>query len=169
MEFYSMSNRPQTIPMPKTSIFEPEYMEEIDPKTGKSVLKKIGEVNVYERVQASKDSCSIDLILDKYKNVVDDKTIFNIRKDFADFSDMPDNPIDAHNLLIRAARGFDNAPEELRKEFNNSFGEYLAAAQNGKLASYLSSKQSVSEPVVNEQQPVQENNNNGGERLNYGK
>lgn len=168
MDFYSMSNRPQTIPMPKTSIFEPEYMEEIDSKTGKTILKKTGEINVYERIQASKDSCSIDLILDKYKNVVDAKTIFNIRKDFVDFTDMPDNPIEAHNLLIRAARSFDNAPEELRKEFNNSFGEYLAAAQNGKLAAYLASKQSVSEPVVNEQPVQQQNNNNGGERLNYG-
>lgn len=130
--FYSETNRPPIIPAKKTSKFEPEYEERIDTKTGMTYLKKTGETNVYERIQASKDSTDIQKIVERYQITLENKPEMNM-DEVLDYTNIPGNLIEAQQLIIKAKQLFEKEPKDIREKYNGNFNEYLMAAQSGEL------------------------------------
>ena len=130
MEYYSESNRPAVIPCESGDKIMKQYTEKID-KDGKKHLIEAGSTNVYEKIQASKEQSLIENIIRKYS--VDVNIPTNITEEILDLSNMPDNFIDAYNLIQEAKEKFEKEPEQIRSEFNNSFEEYMVGATNGKL------------------------------------
>lgn len=132
MQFYSRSNLPETIAQPKCEKIVPTYGKEIA-KDGTVKIVETGKTNLYEKIQASKESTMVYNILDRFN--AGDVTALNQRQGtYGDFTNMPRTLAEAQQTLIDAEKYFMALPLEVRKEFNHSLSEFLAVAGNGKLA-----------------------------------
>lgn len=141
MEYYSESNRPAIIDTPAGSEFSTNYIEKID-QDGKKQLVEAGKTNIYERIQAAKENSLIKNIIERYQ--IDINRPSNIQEGIGvDLTQMPDNFIDYYNMMQELKAQFEQEPSSIRKEFNNSFEEYLAGANNGKLAKLYNKGQNL--------------------------
>lgn len=154
--FYSETNRPKTIAMPKSSQYETEYIEEVD-KDGKKHLKEVGKTNVYEKIQASLEATKVENIIKRYTMNPANVELLNRRVAiYADISDVPENMIDAYNTIEQAKDHFAGEDTKIKEAFNNSFTEYLAGAMNGKLAEVLGLNKKVETAPAVETTPAKE-------------
>lgn len=131
MEFYSESNRPPIIAHRKTNSIVPTYEEVINTKTHKKELKKVGETNVYQKIQESRNSTDIQKIIERYQINLEDKP--KINEEILDYTNNPTSLIEAHARILQAENIWNKEALDVRKHFNNNFNEYLAAANNGEL------------------------------------
>lgn len=142
MKFYSESNRPRTIPQPETSRIEPEYQERTDPKTGKKYLKKTGEVDVYAKIQESKESSLLKNILDRYK--IDPKdSATKIDENIFDYTTQPANLMEALAIAEEAKEIYNQSSADIKQAFNNSYTEFLAGAVDGRLKKVIKETKNV--------------------------
>ena len=132
--FWDNSPKP-IIPMPQCSKFEPEYREELD-KDGNKYLKKIGQINFYDKIQEARDSVELSNLIQMYLPKVDEFDLTKIEETIEDFTYLPDNLIDVENIILKAREVFDTSPIEIKNLFNNNFHSFLAGSQNGTLESY---------------------------------
>lgn len=101
-----------------------EFIGHYDPD-GVLRLEKSGEKNVYEEIQAYKDSADINVILKKY--LAGDEAVLNrIQGTYADVSTLPKTYADILNLQIRAEKDFLALPEEIRSRFGNDPTQFIA-------------------------------------------
>lgn len=138
--FYSESNRPKTIPMPKTNKYEPEYKEVLN-KNGKKELKEVGKINVYEKIQEARAGSALDEITKKYLIKINDMDLTKLEEAVTDLTNVPTNLIETMNVINNAKEIYESAPAELKNRFNNNFTEFIAGAQNGTLESLLKKKE----------------------------
>lgn len=131
MEFYSESNKPPIIAHKQTSTITPIYEEVINTKTNKKELKKVGETNVYQRIQESRDSTDIQKIIERYQINLNDK--INVNEEILDYTNNPTSLIDAHAMIVQAENIWNKEAQDVKQKFNNNFVEYLAAANSGEL------------------------------------
>lgn len=148
-KFYSESNKPATIPIPKSSEIEPEYKEVIDTKNGKTILKKIGETNVYKKIQEAADGVTLKEIINRY-GIKPEDSIDAIKEameneNVLDYTNISNNLIDNLNKINEAKNIFDNSSKEIKQHYNNNFNEFIAAAQSGELNNYIKSKTTPAE------------------------
>jgi hypothetical protein len=122
--------------MPTTSKFEPEYKEILNAQ-GKKFLKKVGETNVYEKIQAGKDSATLENLINKYKIKINDENLTKLDETITDLTNIPTNLVEALNTIDEARATYENSPTEIKKVFNNNFTEFLAGSQNGTLESLI--------------------------------
>lgn len=136
MKFYNRSNRPATIPMPECSKEIPVFGLKINKETGKKELKKTGTTNIYEKIQAAKESCEIYNILKQYQegNI---EVLDKVHGVYGDFTNMPKTLAESQQALIDAEKTFMSLPLDVRKEFNHSTSEFLAAITNGKFETIM--------------------------------
>lgn len=132
MPFYSRNNRPETIPVPQSKKLIPTFSLEINKTTGKKELKETGKTNIYDMIQASKESTMIYNILDRFQ-AGDVEVLNKVQGAYGDFTNVPRTLAEAQQQLIDAENLFMSLPLEMRKEFNHSTSEFLAAAANGDL------------------------------------
>lgn len=146
--FYSETNRPRTIAQKETNRVEPEYEERTDPKTGKKYLKKVGETDVYAKIQESKESSMLKNILDRYK--IDPKdSATKIEDNVLDYTTQPKNLMEALAIAEEAKSIYNQSSAEIKQAFNNSYTEFLAGAVNGKLQQVIKeTKKENSKDVV---------------------
>lgn len=148
MLFYSESNKPTRVAMPKCPKYQPEYEEFIDPKTGNEYLKETGKTNTYERIQEAKDGALLKNIIERYNFKIDETRLDKIENTINDFTGIPDNIIESLNIVNQARTTFDEMPKDIKNMFNNNFNEFLIGAQNGTLKSILD-KKTGNKQVVN--------------------
>lgn len=151
MEFYSRTNRPATIPYPKSDKIIPTYSLQINLETGKKELKETGKTNIYEMIQASKEETLIYNILKRFQEG-DIEALNKTQGIYGDFTNMPRTLAEAQQLLIDTEKSFNNLPIEIRREFNMSTSEYLASLSNGKFETVM--EKYKKEPKV--QQPIEQ-------------
>lgn len=132
MEYYSESRRPKTIAQPETNPIEPDYEERTDTKTGKKYLKKVGETDVYAKIQESKESSLLKNILDRYRIDPKDSAI-KIDDNILDYTTQPNNLMEALAIAEEAKAIYNQSSAEIKQAFNNNYTEFLAGAVNGKL------------------------------------
>lgn len=121
---YSILKTPERKPTPEGTRFINTYQEQID-KKGKLTLKKIGETNVYERIQADAESCKIENIL--HAVAMGDLNALNQREaTYCDATTMPKSLREAQDLVIRLRSEFYKMPVDVRKEFDNSPEKYVS-------------------------------------------
>lgn len=133
--FYSETRRPSRISQPKTNNIEPIYKEAINTKTGKKYLKKVDEVDVYEKIQAAAEGVTLKEIIKRYgiNPFESAEKIDEFGTEILDYTNQPKNLMEALEITNEAKNVFDNLSKEIKQIFNNNFSEFLAGSQNGKL------------------------------------
>lgn len=136
----------------------PVYQERTDQK-GKTYLKKIGDTNVYEKIQASLEETQTYNIIERYKQT-GDITLLNQRKTiYGDFTDIPNSPADLQNTLVKAQQAFDSLDRKVREAFENDAGMFTQAILNGtfkdKMQKFVN-KKPQQQQTKTEQKPQQQ-------------
>lgn len=110
---------------PTGSIYLTTYEEEIDKKSGRKKLAKVGQVNVYEKIQADLEDTKIENII--HKLAMGDLSVFKkAQLTYADAEDFPKDLMEAQNIVVKAKYEFDQMPKEVREIFHNSPEEYVS-------------------------------------------
>lgn len=107
------------------SRYENTYQEEIDKKSGKKVLVKVGETCVYDMIQADLEQSKIENIIHKLA-MGDLSVLREAELTYVDADDFPKNLMEAQNIVVKAKAEFDKFPPEVKKEFNNSAEQYVS-------------------------------------------
>lgn len=96
-----------------------EYTYKLD-KSGHKILVKSGEkTDVYARIQADRDSCDINILMQRFIN--GDSSAIEINKGaYIDTRDLPKNMFEVYEKGLEAEQYFDSLPVELREMFDNS-------------------------------------------------
>lgn len=125
---------------------EPTYSERYDDK-GVPYLEKTGEINTYERIQSYRDECDINSILTRYAN--GDQTVLQRPGYYLDTTVLPQNIIDATNMINEQKAKFAALPIEVRNKFNQSFEQWAATAGSDEWAKKMGlEKQPEVQPSV---------------------
>lgn len=104
-------------------------------ENGEKKLKQKGYTNRYEKVQSHAEECKIENILAR---ATVDPSVLNARTgQYIDTVDMPKSLAEAQMLMQKVENEFNSLPVEVRKEFNNSAEEYIAAYGGKKWAEAL--------------------------------
>ena len=142
MQYQTQENRikPKT---PSGSNLIPIYSETID-KQGKTYLKKIGNTNIYEKIQASLEETKVYNILEKFEKT-GDPSILNRRQGvYGDFSNIPKSPIEIQNIILRAEKEFNSLDKDVRQAFENDVGMFKQSIMDGsfeeKMQKFIKSK-----------------------------
>lgn len=130
MEFYSRVNKPETIPAPSGEKVVPTFSLRISKETGRQELVQSGTTDIYEKIQASKESTLIYNIIERFQN--GDISALNQHNGYyGDMTTIPTTLAGMKQALIDAENHFNQLPLEVRKEFNHNVNEYLNAFDNG--------------------------------------
>lgn len=93
-------------------------------KDGEKILKENGYTNIYEKIQADRDSADINNIIARV--IRGDTSMLNFNDTYGDFINTPTNLIDAMNIQLRANAMWNSLPAEIRKEYDNDVNKYMA-------------------------------------------
>lgn len=125
---------------------------------GTADLVIVGKVNVDEKIQSYRDSCDIQVLLERFAN--GDVTALSKSPSFyADLSDMPTNLAGYLQLIHDAEKAFFSLDPDVRSRFNNSPDQFFAAIgsdQFYKLLGINTNPGSVSEKVEEVAEEVKE-------------
>ena len=114
--FFSRCNRPVTAPVPVGGATAPIYEERISDDVRGLVI--VGQTNLFEYVQASKDDTLIYNLLDRF--VKGDITALLAKKgQFLDCTGMPSTLAEAQQLMINATERFNRLPSDQRAKFKD--------------------------------------------------
>ena len=129
MEYKTIENRyrPKT---PHGSNLIPTYGEAID-KNGKTYLKKTGDINMYEKIQASLEETKIYNILEQFLQSGDETILKRREGIYGNFLDIPKSPIELQNTIMRAEKDFEALDKDVRAEFENDVGMFKQSILNG--------------------------------------
>lgn len=107
------------------SRYENLYQEEIEKKSGRKHLVKVGETCVYDKIQEDLEQSKIENIIHKLA-MGDLSVLKQAELTYADADDFPKNLMEAQNIVIKAKNEFNKFPEEVKKIFNNSPEQYVS-------------------------------------------
>lgn len=107
------------------SRYENTYQEQIDKKSGKKILVKVGETCVYDMIQADLEQSKIENIIHKLA-MGDLSVLREASLTYVDADEFPKTLMDAQNIVVKAKAEFDKFPPEVKKEFNNSAEQYVS-------------------------------------------
>lgn len=111
-------------PTPAGTKIITEHRESIT-KDGRRELIKDREINIYEQIQASAESCEIQTILRRAAE--GDTNILNIvNGQYIDVTGAPSSLAEAQQFVIRAKDEFDKLPKDIRYKFENNAEMYVA-------------------------------------------
>lgn len=110
---------------PAGSRYENTYQEEIEKKSGKKHLVKVGETCVYDMIQEDLEQSKIENIIARIAK--NDLSVFKEAKlTYVDAEDFPQTLMEAQNIVVKAKNEFDKFPAEVRNLFNNSAEQYVS-------------------------------------------
>lgn len=142
-------------------IFDPDRRKRFEANPGSGVVKEYtaqyrqdgvlelvetGEHDLYADIQSHKDSCDLQLIINRYFNG-DPAALSRVQGVYMDVSEMPDNIHQAMQLMDNARRDFDTLPVDIKAKFGNDPNQFLAT---------LGTEQWFENMQVQKQEPVQE-------------
>lgn len=107
------------------NIMEPQYKERYDDR-GVAYLEKVGEVNIYEKIQSYRDECDVMSILSRY--AAGDETVLATPGWYIDTSKMPKSYTEYMNLMNEQREKFEKLPLNIRAAFGMSFEKWAATA-----------------------------------------
>lgn len=121
--FFSRTNRPKTIPSDAGSKFATDY-KMVYSNTGTKKLKKAGQTNIYEKIQASRESSKIDSII--RNAVLGDNTVLDqIKGEYTDATQFPASLREMQNTIIKAQNDFARLPANIRGKFDNDIDKFI--------------------------------------------
>ena len=121
---YSSIVKPKHRYTPEGTIYLNTYQECLDEEGHKS-LERIGQTNIYEKIQEEADATRIENIL--HSVAMGDLNALQQRDAmYVDATTMPKSLREAQDLVIRLRDEFYDLPLEVRKEFSNSPEQYVS-------------------------------------------
>lgn len=105
------------------SRFKIEYEPYYD-KDGNLCLKEVGKHDLYLDIQADALSCDINVLIARYK-AGDTEALERVKGIYMDISEVPDNFVDAYNMIRNAEGHFDALDPSIKQQFDNSFEKFL--------------------------------------------
>lgn len=88
-------------------------------------LVETGEHDLYADIQSHKDSCDLQLIINRYFNG-DPAALSRVQGVYMDVSEMPENIHEAMQLMETARKDFDTLPVDIKAKFGNDPNQFLA-------------------------------------------
>ena len=99
--------------------FIEEYEYGLDKDGKRQLILKDTVDNVYERIQAERDSCDINKLMERF--ALGDTEALNVNKGwFADTRDMPKTYMEVLKMGIEFENYFSSLPVEVKQMFDNS-------------------------------------------------
>lgn len=98
------------------------YSYEID-SYGRKILKKTGETNLYEKIQASLEETKIENIL--ARATAGDTSMLRPDGIYADLTEMPNNLLEARKAMQKLENTWNGLPNEIKEKYNYSLDEYI--------------------------------------------
>lgn len=93
---------------------------------GHQKLEKNGTDNWYAKIQSYHDGCALKCMLARYKETGDISFLSKSNGQYFDATNMPTSLLDMYKKVNEGKELFANLPLEVRQQFNNDFGEFLA-------------------------------------------
>ena len=122
---YDLLNKPKRNNTPEGTRYLNTYQEEINKKTGSLQLVRVGQTDIYERIQQDVPQTEIQNIL--HAVAMGDMAALKQREaTYCDATTMPKSLMEAQNLAIRMKDEFYKMPIEVRKEFGNDPERYVS-------------------------------------------
>lgn len=101
------------------------YKYVIDADTGRKKWVANGTSNLYDKIQKSLEGVKLENIIKKVS--MGEEALLNaVSGDWVDVTEMPQNLIDAQNMILDCKRQFENLPLEIRKKFDNDVEYYVS-------------------------------------------
>lgn len=132
---------------------QPEYDVAKD-EDGQNILKVVGEYSLYDKIQSYKDSCDLQLILEKFKLTGDPSVINQKQTFYADVTEYPQNYAEMLNLSKKAEEFFYNLPSDDRDKFNNDPDVFFSSIGTDKFNEIFNSSADVVDDVISESEVV---------------
>lgn len=111
------------------SAYIQDYEYTLDKKGHKMLTKKDSMTDVYSMIQASKDSCDINLLMKRF--ALGDTEALNVNTGFyLDTTKMPTNIHEVYAMGLAADQYFEGLPVELKEKFDNSSSVYFTEMSN---------------------------------------
>ncbi|UPW41604.1 internal scaffolding protein [Peromfec virus RodF8_43] len=85
-----------------------------------------GVLNTYDEIQSYKDSCSIELALERF-SLGDTSALQRVQGAYGDFTTFPKTFAEVLQVMINAENYFDSLPKEVRRNFDNDLNKFLAS------------------------------------------
>lgn len=106
---------------PVKILYGPQFDE-----NGVMELVEVGRENLYEYIQSHKESCDIQIILERCARG-DTSALMKRQAMFGDFTEMPKTYAEALNALVGAESYFNSLPVETRAKFDHNFHKFLVS------------------------------------------
>ena len=141
VKVFNQFNPPVGEPNPTGDGKVPVYDFVEDKETGEVVYKEVGKSNLYELIQASKESTDINYIVDRMAK--GDNSLLNVRKGiFADVSEMPKDVFELGEMSKTIKSVYEG--DSILKSLYKSYEEYEKAFMEGKVFdAYLNAAQAI--------------------------
>lgn len=95
-------------------------------KNGVLSLEATGKENVYELIQANRESCDLNLIMERVRATGDATILNRVQGFYMDASDLPDNWPEVMNSINNLRDGFDKMPSDFKELYGNDFVRFAA-------------------------------------------
>lgn len=111
----------------------------------RTTLVVSGQFDRQDRIESFAPYCDINYMLSRLS--VGDSSVLSVRKPvYGDFSGLPDNPIDAINLLRNAENRFSALSFEEKLAYGNDYLRWLYSCLSGSVSSRVSDPKPDPEP-----------------------
>lgn len=150
---YSAFDLPSSRPSEAGSSIAPEYSIRLDEDGHKEVYKS-GEVDIYQKIQAAAESCTIDYIL---KTCTDVSLLADTAGNYIDLSSAPATLMEANNLVMAGMEEFNRLPAAVKEQFDNDPGVYFAQYGSKAWADILGITPKIEQPGTPDNQQKGEN------------
>lgn len=133
------------------------YKQSVD-DNGEVILVKSGHDNVYNQIQAERDSCELKQILNRLSK--DEWSKYDISKGglFGDFTKVPKSIKEMRERMLEAENAFMSLPVELREKFDHSTDKFFSSIgtdyYNTVMGSYF--KQPSEDVITNTEGEIKE-------------
>lgn len=138
MKFYTPYNRSPRMREKFTKREQKVYVEDIDKKTGKRILREDVPVDIYDKIQEYAEETKISNLFKRYNMTLSLKD--NLKYDeqnIVDLTNLPENLIETMATIDNAKAIFDRQSTEIKQKFNNDFKQFIAGSENGQVVEML--------------------------------
>lgn len=124
-----------------------EYQIQVNKETGEEELIKVGKRNVYEEIQAYKDSADITNIISRFVNG-ETELLHQVNGVYGDFTNAPTSYADYFAKVKEAEKIFNDLPDEIKSKFDYDAEKFFLEFGTDSFADKVSDPQVVKDSEV---------------------
>lgn len=110
-------------------------------------LTNSGVINVYQKIQASRESSDLNYLVKQYQETGDSSVFLRRRAEYFDLTKMPKDVFDYQAMIDEAQAKFAELPADLRAKFGNNLYNYISDdSAFDKVRTYMQAELSKNNP-----------------------